>query len=186
MLIEKDNIKCESVFNADHSHRFLWKRVWNKDKPLACVIMLNPCIADNILMDTTTYLVVNNIARLEEYGGVAVVNLYSKLTSKLNFRWNSDEDLNDSVNNSYIRKSAEESSIVIAAWGKSGENNQRIAERVEAVLGILNEFEDKIYYISDGVRVGIHPLTPSVREEWLLVPLKEKSVSAEMQEHTND
>ena len=51
MLNEKDTIRCESVFNDDRTHRFLWKRVWDKDKPIACVIMLNPCIADNIIND---------------------------------------------------------------------------------------------------------------------------------------
>lgn len=175
MLTEKDTIKCESIFNDDHTHRFLWKRVWSKEKPLACVLMLNPCIADNILLDLTTYLVVNNVARLEEYGGVIVVNLYSKLTSKLNFRWNSDEDLNDAVNDSYIKKAAEECSIVIAAWGKSGETNQRIAERIAEVMELLSGLDEKIYLISDGVRTGLHPLTPSIRQEWFLEHLEAQS-----------
>ena len=172
MVTEKDTIRCESVFNEDHTHRFLWKRVWNKEKPLAAVIMLNLCMADNILMDTTTYLVVNNVARLEEYGGVIVVNLYSKLTSKLNFRWNSDEDLNAAVNDSYIRKAAEDCKIIIAAWGKSGETNQRIAERIGQVMEVLGGLEEKIYLISDGVRTGLHPLTPSIRAEWILEHLE--------------
>lgn len=177
MLTEKDTIKCESVFNEDHTHRFLWKRVWNKDKPLAAVIMLNPCLADNILMDTTTYLVVNNVARLEEYGGVVVVNLYSKLTSKLNFRWNADEDLNDPVNDSYIRKAAEECEIVIAAWGKSGETNQRVSDRIGQVMEVLDGLEEKIYLISDGVRTGLHPLTPAIRSEWILEHLEVQEVA---------
>lgn len=87
MITEKDTIKCEAIFNDDHTHRYLWKRVWNKDKPLAAVIMLNPCMSDNIVTDTTTTLVVNNVARLEKYGGVIIVNLYSLLASKLSFRW---------------------------------------------------------------------------------------------------
>jgi hypothetical protein len=66
MNTEKTIIKCESIFNDDHTHRFSWKRVWNKDKPLAAVIMLNPCLSDNIITDTTTTLVVNNIARLDK------------------------------------------------------------------------------------------------------------------------
>lgn len=105
MTLEKDTIKCEAIFNDDHSHRFLWKRIWNKDKPLAAVITLNPCLSDNIITDTTTTLVVNNIARLETYGGVVIINLFSQLTKKLNFRWNSDEDLNAPENDSYIEKS---------------------------------------------------------------------------------
>ena len=67
MINEKDTIRCESIFNDDRTHRFLWKRVWDsKDKPIACVIMLNPCIADNIITDITTGLVCNNVARLEK------------------------------------------------------------------------------------------------------------------------
>ena len=31
MITEKDTIKCEAVFNEDRTHRFLWKRVWDKD-----------------------------------------------------------------------------------------------------------------------------------------------------------
>ena len=69
MITEKDTIKCEAIFNDEHTHRFLWRRVWNKDKPMATVVMLNPCHADNVITDTTTALVVNNVARLEKYGG---------------------------------------------------------------------------------------------------------------------
>ena len=83
MLDEKDTIKCESIFDNERTHRFWWKRVWDSKKPIACVIMLNACIADNVIMDTSTYLVVNAIANLEDYGGVIIVNLFSKLTSKV-------------------------------------------------------------------------------------------------------
>ena len=103
MITEKDNIKCESIFNDDRTHRFLWRRIWDKDKPSITVIMLNPCLSDNIITDTTTSLVVNNVARLEEYGGVEIVNLYSVLTPKLRFS-ETDEELNDKENDSYIKK----------------------------------------------------------------------------------
>ena len=49
MLIEKDTIKCESIFNDERTHRYFCKRVWDKTKPL-----LNPCHADNIMNDSTT------------------------------------------------------------------------------------------------------------------------------------
>lgn len=64
MKIEKETIRCEAVFNEEHTHRYLWKRIWNKDKALAAVIMLNPCMADTIVTDTTTFLVVNNLASI--------------------------------------------------------------------------------------------------------------------------
>ena len=171
MLNEKDTIRCESIFNDERTHRFLWKRVWDsKDKPIACVIMLNPCIADNIITDTTTSLVVNNIARLEKYGGVNIVNLFSLLTSKLNFRWNSDEDLNNPENDAYIKKAALESDVIILAWGKSADSNQRIAARAEHVVAMLAEYKDKMMIITDGEKKSIHPLTPSARQYWELIP----------------
>ena len=173
MITEKDTIKCEAIFSDDRTHRFLWKRIWNKDKPLMAVIMLNPCHADNIVTDTTTSLVVNNVARLEEYGGVEILNLYSLLTSKLNFRWNDDSDLNHEENDTYIKKAAEECKTVVMAWGRAGSINQRIEERVVQVINLLQPYEDKLYMITDGIRIGLHPLTPCLRNTWKIVPYKQ-------------
>ena len=150
-------------------HRFLWKRVWEKSKPIATVIMLNPCESDGIITDTTTSLVINNVAHLEEFGGVAIVNLYSMLTSKLNFKWNADSDLNHEENDGYIMKAAEEASKVILAWGRAEETNKRVEERASAVSDMLKKYKDKLYVISDGTgRYGMHPLTPALRNRWLL------------------
>lgn len=168
MITEKDVIKCEAVFNDDHTHRYLWKRVWNKEKPLACVLMLNPCLADNILTDTTTALVVNNIARQDRFGGVEIVNLYSILTNHLNFRWNSDEELNLKENDTFIQQSANRCEIVILAWGKGAATNHRIAKRSEAVLKLLEPYQSKMFVLTDGMRSGLHPLTPALRSHWEL------------------
>ena len=171
MITEKSVIKCEAIFNQEHTHRFSWRRVWGKDsKGVAAIIMLNPAMSDDIVMDTTSSLVVNNIARLEQFSGVEVLNLYSLLTSKLNFRWNSDEDLNQRENDDYIRKAAESSPCIIVAWGKSADTNKRIASRAKAVLGLLKPYQEKVCVISDGDRDGLHPLTPSLRMQWTLKP----------------
>lgn len=168
MKIEKETIRCEAVFNEEHTHRYLWKRIWNKDKALAGVIMLNPCMADTIVTDTTTFLVVNNLAVLERFGGVEIVNLYSKLTSKLNFRWNTDQKLNEEENNSYIQQAAAECNEIIIAWGRADRSNQRVEKRVREVLELLKPYREKISVISDGERKNLHPLTPAVRNQWKL------------------
>lgn len=168
MITEKDTIKCEAIFNDDHTHRYLWKRVWDKDKPTITVIMLNPCHSDNIVTDTTTALVVNNVARLSEYGGVEILNLYSILTAKLKFKEATDEELNDKENDTYIVKSVEKCSAAILAWGKASNNNARIEERAAHVLELLKAYKEKLYVISDGTRTGLHPLTPSIRSKWIL------------------
>lgn len=177
MKTEKDIIKCESTYSDDREHRFAWKRVWNKDKPLACVIMLNPCHADNFMVDTSTALVVNNITRLEKYGGVEILNLYSRLTKKLSFKWNPEEELNLPDNDVFIKKAAEECDIVILAWGKSVYNNPKSEARALAVINMLQEYKKKLFYISDGEKDFIHPLTPSLRSGWILKPFFDSTPS---------
>ncbi len=171
MITDKNTIKCEAIFSEDRKHRVLWKRVWDKDKPLACVVMINPCQADTMIADTTTNLVVNNIVRLGDYGGVSIVNLFSILTTKLNFR--SPELLNDVSNDVYIKKAAEEASVVILAWGKSADTNMKIYNRAEQVLKLLEAYKEKLRVISDGERMGMHPLTPALRSRWALVSVDE-------------
>lgn len=170
MINEKVTIKCEAVFSDDHMHRVLWQRVWSKDKPLAAVLALNPALSDNLVTDTTTSLIVNNVARLEKFGGVVIVNLFSRLTNKLNFRWNSDDDLNILANDEYIRKAASDCEVVILAWGKAADTNQRIAARAEHVIAMLEDAKERLMVISDGERSGLHPLTPSIRSQWILEP----------------
>ena len=177
MITEKHTIKCESVFNDERTHRYLVKRVWDKDKPCMAVIMINPCMSDNVVTDTTTMLVINNVARMEEYGGVHILNLYSMLTNKLCFRFNSDEDLSHKENDTYILKSAEECSKVILAWGKTENTNQRIGERATKVVSLLQPFSDKLFQISDGERIGLHPLTPTARARWDLVKFDVKKTA---------
>lgn len=183
MITEKATIKCEAVFSDDHAHRFLWKRVWEKTKPIATVIMLNPCESDGIITDTTTSLVINNVARLEEFGGVAIVNFYSMLTSKLNFRWNADSDLNHEENDAYIMKAVEEASKVILAWGRAEDTNKRVEDRASEVIKKLSKYKDKLFVISDGAgRYGMHPLTPALRNRWLLEPYEDAKEKRKEQE----
>lgn len=186
MITEKSTIKCESVFNEEHTHRFIWKRIWDKDKPIGAVIMLNPSQSDNIITDTTTSLVINNMARSEKFGGVQICNLYSLVTTKLSFRWNADEDLNAPENNSYIEKAAMECPHVILAWGRSADTNKRIAQRVKDVLALLKPYQEKLFILSDGERDNLHPLTPSLRSQWILKPFDWTAYEAAEQQAAED
>ena len=187
MITDKDVIKCESVFSDDRSHRFLWKRTWDKEKPSVAVVALNPAHADNILIDTTTALIVNNVARLEHYGGVQIVNLFSQLTPKLNFRWNSPDELNDPQNDNYIMKAADECQLVILAWGKGADANVNIEKRAVEVINKLQKYKDKLCVISDeNGRNGLHPLTPSLRNGWILKPFIVKESSPEQNTSDNN
>ena len=171
MLLEKENIKCEVYYSDDKRHRFMLKRTWCKEKPLACVITIQPSLANNLCMDMTTFLTINGVSNLEDYGGVIIVNLFSIITNKLHMRWARDIDINDPENDNYIKKAAEEASVIILAYGKGVLNTVRITNRIDQVLKLLSKHQDKFRVISDGERTGLHPLSPSTRSVvWKLEP----------------
>jgi hypothetical protein len=76
--------------------------------------------------------------------------------------------LNDKENDTYIKKSAEACDTVILAWGTGAACNKRITERISMVMDDLKDYVSKMYVISDGDRRGLHPLTPVVRDKWVL------------------
>lgn len=58
---------------------------------------------------------------------------------------------------------------MILAWGSFGHTTQRVAERKKSVIDLIAINKDKIFCIADSDgRTGLHPLTPSVRSEWIL------------------
>ena len=48
------------------------------------------------------------------------------------------------------------------------EKHAGIEERAVKEINLLKPYRDKLYVITDGVMVGLQPLTPSVIGEWIL------------------
>ncbi len=164
MKTETSNIRSKAIFSDDGEHRLLLWKEWNKDKPAAMIIMINPNTADTLNMDLTTMLTINNLNALG-YGSVNIVNLYSRIMGKLSLRFNSDEDLLDESNDAVIVKYAEKSDVIIIAWGSIGNHSQRIRDRQADLLEQLADHADKLYQIGEK---RYHPLTPIVRTDWKL------------------
>ena len=177
MLTEKLTLKTEIVFSDDRSNRYLLRKEWDIKKPKATIIMTNPSAADLMTIDYTTLYILNNISKLD-FGSVDVVNLSSKVTTKLNAKLDLDVEI-EKENAEFILKSAEKSDKIIIAWGKIGENNQRVRKAQDNLLKILQPFKDKLCCIveaEDG-ESGFHPLAPQIRFEWFLrkfIPPKPK------------
>ena len=83
MLTEKVMLKTETVFSDDRLNRYLLRKEWDTKKPRATIIMTNPSAADLMTMDYTTLYILNNISKLD-FGAVDIVNLSSRITTKLN------------------------------------------------------------------------------------------------------
>ncbi|MGN0606627.1 MAG: DUF1643 domain-containing protein [Oscillospiraceae bacterium] len=172
MLEEATVIRNKAIFSDDKKHRLLLHREWDNEKPSAMIIMINPNSADNLSMDMTTMLVVNNLNRLD-FGSVDIVNLYTRITPKIHFRFYSDEDLLHPDNDTMILESAEKADKIIIGWGTVGKHNQRIRERENTVLEMLKPYKDKLFQIGEN---GCHPLTPTVRNEWVLEPFEMEGI----------
>lgn len=173
-MTEKSTILCEAVFNEDKTHRYAWKRVWDSKKPELCIITLNPNSRNVFELDLTSMLVTDNAYRLKEYGGVNIVNLFSVLTDKLKASNIKGTDKHLSENIKYIKKICGNCKDIIIAWGKAGNINKNIKDREQLVLNELKPFSNKLYTLVDyNGETGLHPLTPSVRKGWSLVPFKD-------------
>ena len=72
-----------------------------------------------------------------------------------------------------ILESAEKADKIIIGWGTVGKHNQRIRERENTVLEMLKPYKDKLFQIGEN---GCHPLTPTVRNEWVLEPFEMEDI----------
>ena len=59
------------------------------------------------------------------------------------------------------------SNAIIIAWGSIGNNSQRVRNRQDELLEILEPYANKLYQIGEK---GYHPLTPAIRANWKLEP----------------
>ena len=166
MLTDRATVKTEVIFSDDRQQRYLLRKEWEAKLPKATIVMTNPSTADILLIDHTTMYIINNLVRLS-YGGVDIVNLVSKPTTKIKVK----EDMLelDMTNVNIILKSAEKSETVIIAWGKLGENNKKVRDIQDQLLSVLRPFADKLHEIADEKGAsGFHPLAPQIRFAWIL------------------
>ena len=170
MITEKNIMRTEAKFSEDRAYRYTLSKEWNNKKPKAMVIMNNPSSAGEVSLDLTTLYTINNLVALD-YGGCEIVNLYPKVTKKLNA---DDVDLREiETSDKIIVETAEKVDSIIIAWGRVGEKSKAIEKRQNELLEKLQGFNDKLYIIGDDKGNELfHPLAPSVRFTWRLIKYK--------------
>lgn len=95
--------------------RFELRRVWDRQKPLHCWVMLNPSTADDAVDDPT-------IRRVASYawtwgaGGIIVVNLFAFRATAPAELLKADDPVGPG-NDDAIRAAVAEAQLVVAAWG---------------------------------------------------------------------
>lgn len=168
MIIEESTVKTQAVFSDDKAHRYLLSKEWDASKPRATVIMTNPSKADVVSLDFTTLYMLNNLKKLD-FGEVDVVNISSKITTKLNAKEGITDGLENKANLEQILEAASRADKIIIAWGKIGDTNKTVKVAQTKILEELRRFEDKLYIIkSANGRSGFHPLSAEIRFNWIL------------------
>lgn len=178
----ESTLVTKAVFSKDKIHRYILSKEWDSKANKAMVIMIQPNKSDTIILDLTTVLVINNLHNLG-FGAVDIVNLFSKIDTKLSMK-DGLSNLIDKDTDKHIIESAKKASTIIVAWGSIGENNKKVKERQSNVLELISDYKDKLRIICDPKgRKGLHPLCPSIRGKWLLEKTKrgEKTTAKEAQ-----
>jgi hypothetical protein len=166
MLTEKGMLHTEVIFNDTKTERYLLRKVWDEDKPLVSLLMINAGMANVVSIDMTVHYCIRNLHNLGCYGGFDVLNMSSKISAKLDTK--SDLILTDD-NLKQILSSAQATDKFIICWGRVGENNSKVRALQRKILTHLAPYKDKLYSIaSTSGEFGFHPIAPQIRFEWIL------------------
>ena len=113
-------------------YRYHLQRVWDKELPRVCYIMLNPSTADAEKDDATIRRCIG-FAKSWGYGGIDVVNLYAYRATQPSELWKVVDPVGPD-NDIWLRRMCAklEVSLVVAAWGCNAKS-----ERVRQVFILL-------------------------------------------------
>lgn len=151
-------VETTAIFSRDSQHRYLLTKTWDTQKSAVTILMIKAGTADLVCEDTTTMLCVAN-AYKSGFGSIQIVNLFSSVAD--------NAFTTDKVNDATIIKCCSETDKIILAFG-TGKLHE---ERKQQVITALDAYKDKFLCIADEKgRTMFHPLAPSVRKQWLLVP----------------
>ena len=142
----------------DERYRFLLKRIWDKDKDNATLIMLNPSKANLLNSDMTITNTMNYLID-KGFGSMTVVNLFPFMATLPKDLVGHKEDFK-MENNKFITEACKNAGSIFVGWIR-GENKNRIKE----VEVILREYSNKVYCFQD-VK-GIKPRHPrNITNKW--------------------
>lgn len=158
----ENTIKATAEFNEEMTHRYSLQKIWNSAKLIALVISKSAGNDDGIKETLTQMIITNNLYQLG-YGGFCLCNLFSALDGKSS----------DAENAAIIKRnvSSKDFRDVIVCWGNLNASNESIQTKEKEMLDILAAAKGKnILFVSNGISSNCHPLSPSVRKNFELVP----------------
>lgn len=113
----------DAQFSACRKYRYVLWRTWDKSKPYALFIGLNPSTADEY-NDDPTIRRCTNYSKGWGYGGLSMVNLFAYIATKPTDMMRASDPIG-SNNDYWIATESKNAGVVIAAWGNYGDFQNR-------------------------------------------------------------
>ena len=110
--------KVETLFSDCGTHRYFLKCTWDSNKPMVTFILLNPSIASESICDPTVDKCIH-FAKRDGYGKVAIVNLFSRISTNPNELLEAVDRTGDK-NVKHVNNFIGIAERVVAAWGEEG------------------------------------------------------------------
>ena len=117
-----------ATFSDCRNYRYALWRIWDKNKPLAMVIGLNPSTANETKSDPTIRRL-EGMVREWEYGGFYMMNLFAIVSPYPEVLKTHPDPLGD--NNGWLQRIEPLCKMVVFAWGNFKEAEERAKEVVE-------------------------------------------------------
>lgn len=124
---------ADALFSPCGLYRYRLSRLWDRDRPLAAFVMLNPSTADATTDDPTIRCCVR-LAEREGFGGIRVVNLFAFRTPD-RLELDAVSDPVGPANDRHIRAAVRAADVCILAWG----GYLPAPDRANRVLAILRK-----------------------------------------------
>ncbi|WP_161952335.1 DUF1643 domain-containing protein [Metalysinibacillus jejuensis] len=167
MVTKEQTLKTTAIYSDDQKYSYSLTKVWDKDKPKAAFIGINPSDATELVMDKTVMNLMNHLIS-NDYSQVEVVNLYAFRSKNQNGLINRDDKL-EKANVDYIRNALRGSELIIVGWGRDADGKAKYKEALDTVKREILPFKDRVKCFQDKRgNVNCH-LSVGCSDEWSLV-----------------
>lgn len=135
-----------AIFSPCRQYRYALIRSWNPKLGLVLFIGLNPSDANEYENDPTIRRCISFV-RQWGFGGLIMVNLFAKVSSKPQVLYTTDDPIGHE-NNYYLQEMGKRAKLCIACWGNLGNYLSRDQEVVKLfpelyVLGVNSNGQPK-------------------------------------------
>ena len=167
MITKEHTLKTTAIYSDNQKYRYSLTKVWDKDKPKAMFIGINPSDATELLMDKTVMNLMNHLIS-NGYGMVEIVNLFAYRSKEQDGLINRDDKF-EKVNMQYVRQALRGSELIIVGWGRDAEKKAKYRSALNTIKKEIFPFKDRVKCFQDKKEnVNCH-LSVGYSDEWSLV-----------------